>query len=83
MEQKAESIVYENFLKMVNKYPNKHWDWYEISYNKNFKMKMIEKYPNINWEWWTLSVNPNFTFEMIEKYPDKNGIGVGFHKQKI
>ena len=41
MEQKAESIVFENFLKMVNKYPNRKWDWYEISDNKNFIFNQI------------------------------------------
>ena len=32
-------------MKIIEKYPNKLWDWNWISANPNITMEMIEKYP--------------------------------------
>ena len=58
---------------LLEKYPNKRWDWLSISDNTNITMKIIEKYPDKPWEWgmWGISQNPNLTMEFIEKYPNK------------
>ena len=59
-------------MEIIEKYPNKPWDWNSISRNPNITMMMIEKYPNKPWNWECISMNPNLTIEMIEKYPNKN-----------
>ena len=33
-------------IEIINKYPDKEWNWYYISSNKNITMDLIEKYPN-------------------------------------
>ena len=58
-------------MEMIEKYPNKRWDWLSISKNPNITMEIIEKYPNKPWSWWGVSANPNITVDIIEKYPDK------------
>ena len=57
--------------KLLEKYPNKPWDWYFISHNPNITIEMIEKYPENPWIWESISQNSNLTIEMIEKHPDK------------
>ena len=31
---------------LLEKYPDKEWDWIYISMNPNIKIEFIEKYPN-------------------------------------
>ena len=56
---------------LLEKYPNKPWNWEWISYNPNITMEFIEKYPNKPWDWHWMSHNPNINMEMIEKHPEK------------
>jgi len=56
---------------MIEKYPDKPWNWHYISENLNITMEIIEKYPDKSWKWQSTSCNPNITIDMIEKYPDK------------
>ena len=56
-------------MEIIEKYPNKPWDWEIISENPNLTMEFIEKYPT--WDWEIISENPNLTMEFIEKYPNK------------
>ena len=56
---------------LLKKYPEKPWDWDNISYNPNLALEIIEKYPEKPWDWTGISRNPNITMEMIEKYPEK------------
>ena len=58
-------------IKLLEKYPDKPWDWRYISRNPNITMEFIEKYPNKPWNWRGISANPNITMDIIEKYPDK------------
>ena len=58
-------------MEIIEKYPDKPWNWICISYNPNMTMEIIERYPNKPWNWQNISQNPNITMEMIEKYPDK------------
>ena len=58
-------------LYLLEKYPNKPWDWQGISQNPNITMSIIEKYPNKPWDWQWISRNPNITMSIIEKYPNK------------
>jgi hypothetical protein len=56
---------------MIEKYPNKPWDWFWISYNPNITMKFIENHPDKPWDWEFISYNPKVTMEIIENHPDK------------
>ena len=58
-------------LYLLEKYPEKPWDWLEISRNPNITMEDIERHPEKPWDWYYISNNPNITMEMIEKYPEK------------
>ena len=61
----------EKFIKLIKKYPNKKWDWYEISHNPNIKMEDIENNPDKPWNWDGISKNQNITMEIIEDNLDK------------
>ena len=52
---------------LLEKYPDKHWNWQWISCNPNITMEIIEKHPEKPWNWYSISKNPNLTMEMIEK----------------
>ena len=36
---------------MINQYPNKDWNWYNISRNPGITMQDIIKYPEYPWKW--------------------------------
>ena len=38
-------------MDIIEKYPNKPWNWYYISWNPNITMEIIEKYPDKPWNW--------------------------------
>ena len=46
---------------LLEKYPEKPWDWYRISYNRNITMEFIEK--NINKIKFNRLSQNKFTFE--------------------
>ena len=56
---------------LLEKYPEKPWEWYSISRNPNITMEIIEKHPEKPWDWYWISQNPNITMEIIETYPEK------------
>ena len=58
-------------MDIINKYPDKPWNWGYISGNPNITMEYIENYPNKPWDWYCISQNPNITMEIIEKYTEK------------
>ena len=46
-------ILPKNILEyLIEKYPDKPWDWYYISWNPNITMDFIEKYPDKPWNWY-------------------------------
>ena len=79
LEYRAKNIVMEKLIKLIEKYPNKDWNWNSISMNPNLTMKIIEKYPDKPWDWCEISKKLNITIEIIESYPTKPGIGILFH----
>ena len=72
--EQFEDLLEWNYLiapmEIIEKYPNKPWDWKRISFKTT--MNAIEKYPNKPWDWKYISKNPNLTIELIKKFPDKN-----------
>ena len=45
------------FIELIEKYPNKSWDWMEISQNPNITIDNISKYPDKRWCWAAISAN--------------------------
>jgi hypothetical protein len=64
-------------MEMIEKYPDKLWNWSNLSSNQNITIEFIQKYSNKPWSRYAIgnkidiSYNPNITMEFIEKYPDK------------
>ena len=61
---------------MIEKYPDKPWNWEWISRNPNLSMEMIEKYPDKPWDLESIIVS-NFTtdkqlFELKVKYQSES-----------
>src|SRR5271170_2334277 len=56
---------------LINKYPNKKWNWSAISYNPNTTWEIILRNPNKPWDWNWASQNPNITWEIISGNPNK------------
>ena len=74
LENQAKNIIMEKLLKLIEKYPDKPWEWgyAGISNNPNLTIEIIEKYPSKPWDWTEISSSQNITMEILEKYPDKD-----------
>jgi hypothetical protein len=57
--------------RLINKYPDKRWNWCLLSENPNITMSDVLRYPEMSWDWSWLSVNPNITMSDVLRYPDK------------
>ena len=44
-------------MNIIEKYPDKPWDWYGLSCNPNITMDIIEKYSDKPWNWDGISCN--------------------------
>ena len=42
-------------MEIIEKYPDKPWNWSAISCNPNITIEIIEKYPNKPWDWYWIS----------------------------
>ena len=71
LENQAKTIVMEKFIKLIDKYPDKDWDWTFISRNPNITIEIINKYHDKPWEWDEISSHPNIKMSIIENNPDK------------
>jgi hypothetical protein len=56
---------------LIELFPDKPWDWYWISKNKNITWQNIIDNPDKSWDWYYISSNPNITWEIIVDNPDK------------
>ena len=57
---------------LLNKYPNKNWDWFELSKNPNITKEYIDNNLHFPWNWnLGVSSNRNVDIEFIEKHKDK------------
>ena len=41
----------EKFIKFIEKYQDKDWDWEGISHNENLTRAMLNQYPDKPWDW--------------------------------
>lgn len=56
--------------KLLELYPDKPWNYKELSCNKNIKIDFIQQYLNMPWVWNKISQNKNIKIEDIEARPD-------------
>lgn len=57
---------------LLNKYPDKNWDWFELSKNSNITKEFIDNNLHFPWDWKLgVSSNRNVDIEFIEKHNNK------------
>ena len=57
-------------MKDIDEHPEKPWNWYTISHNRNITMKYILDHPGKQWVWYWISINPNIQMKDIVAHPD-------------
>ena len=60
-----------NITYLINKYPDKQWDWYQLSRNPNITIQDILSRPDKQWDWACLSRYANITIKDVLNNPDK------------
>ena len=68
-DQQIKNIIMEKLIKLIEKYPDKDWNWEKISEHPYLTIEIIEKYIDKPWNWYYLTNNVSLDF--VEKYPDK------------
>src|SRR5271154_2745445 len=57
---------YSNHLwTLINKYPDKKWDWSALSQNPNITWEIISRNPDKPWNWIVMLCNHTITWEII------------------
>ena len=55
-------------IKLIEKFPEKKWNWFYISSNPNVTMEYIEKHPEKDWHWDIISRNKFLYNKKCAKY---------------
>src|SRR5260221_14457508 len=55
--------VYNQLWSLIKLYPDKDWDWNDISANNNTTLDIIKNNPDIPWNWSRISTNHNITID--------------------
>ena len=58
-------------MRDVLEYPDKPWNWHNLSCNPSITMRDVLDHPDMPWNWNFLSFNPNITRQDVLDYPDK------------
>jgi hypothetical protein len=69
--QEVHRIEADKFIDLINRHPEKPWDWESISYKPIFDMEYVDAHPDIPWNWKGISTNASLTMEYIKNNPDK------------
>jgi hypothetical protein len=56
---------------LVSLFPERDWDWSQLSHNTCLSWKLIEKFPDKPWDWTVLSENPVVTWAIVQANPEK------------
>jgi len=65
-----QSNHHKNILvQLIEKYPDKPWNWSSLSYNPNITLEIVEKYPDKLWNWYYVCRSPGINFDIVDKYP--------------
>lgn len=54
----------------ILEYPDKPWDFFQLSSSEDVTWEFIKSHPDFNWNWKRLFSNPNITFEIIKNNSD-------------
>ena len=57
--------------KLLQRFPDKSWNWIRLSANPNITMKDVLAYPDKPWSWAWLSTNSSITMRDVLANPDK------------
>lgn len=60
----------DEFLKLIQKWSDKKWDWYLLSENECFEWSHVQRHSHLPWDFDGLSANPNITMEIMMKHPE-------------
>ena len=80
VKEKIKKRVQNHLWLLIKKFPEKNWDWRDISRNPNITMEIITDNPDKPWDWYYVSENPNITMEIITGNQINLGIGIVFLK---
>jgi hypothetical protein len=59
-------------LEVLEKYPDKNWNWFGLQRNKNFTYHWIRRFPDKDWNWRGISRGFNFDLSIVREFPKKN-----------
>lgn len=60
-----------HLTKLLELYPDKPWNWYDVSKNPNITWEYIMNNPDKLWNWYGISGNPNITWEIVQNNLNK------------
>ena len=55
---------------LVEKFPDRGWNWKDLSGNPNIKLNTIKKFLTKNWEWYHISENITITWDQVLANPN-------------
>ena len=58
-------------IEIIDKYPNKDWNWECVLKTIKITIEMIQNNPSKYWDWFYISENPNVTLEFIKYFKEK------------
>ena len=56
-------------IDIVNKFPDKYWNWNNLSCNSSITFDDVLSNPDKPWNWYFLSSNSNITFDHVLECP--------------
>jgi hypothetical protein len=57
-------------IRLLDVFPDKPWDWYDVSSNPNITLKFIDSHSDKDWNWFKISRNPSMTLDIINNNPN-------------
>ena len=73
------NVIGELLMDIINKNPDKEWDWYWILFNPNITWDIIESNPDKPWSWHWISQKLKLTWDIIESNPDKEWDSISYN----
>ena len=61
-----------HLLQLLEAFPDKPWNWWELSENQNITLDYALSNPDKPWDWGRLSFNPNNTIDDVMSHLDKH-----------
>jgi hypothetical protein len=58
-------------LRVLQEFQTSSWDFYLISYNKNFEWAWVQAFPEKQWYWNLFAFHGKFSWKWVYEFPDK------------